>query len=191
MAPKRRGRPRKTDKPVDTKEENQETSAADAAEEVVEEEEKAETEPSPKKSKVEEKKQRGRKPKATSKKAAAAAKKSLNDDAKGADEDEEAEEGVEEEAPADSESQKVVIIEASKECNCFKTSAAKVQAGLTKAIPGIEVLVNPEKPRKGCFEVRSKGGDTYLSLLGLARPFTKLKNLDMDNAVEEIVAKVK
>ncbi|MCO5605750.1 hypothetical protein L7F22_059934 [Adiantum nelumboides] len=189
MAPKRRGRPRKTDKPVDNKEENQETSAADAAEEVVEEEEKAETEPSPKKSKVEEKKQRGRKPKAASKKAAA--KKSVNDDAKGADEDEEAEEGVEEEAPADSESQKVVIIEASKECNCFKTSAAKVQAGLTKAIPGIEVLVNPEKPRKGCFEVRSKGGDIYLSLLGLPRPFTKLKNLDMDNAVEEIVTKWK
>ncbi|KAH7301325.1 hypothetical protein KP509_23G020300 [Ceratopteris richardii] len=79
----------------------------------------------------------------------------------------------------------------SKECNCFKTRAAKVQTGLTKAIPGVEVLINPEKPRKGCFEVRGKDGKIYLSLLGMPRPFTKLKSLDMDKMVEEIVAKVK
>ncbi|KAI5079443.1 hypothetical protein GOP47_0004922 [Adiantum capillus-veneris] len=195
MAPKRRGRPRKTDKPADDNVEKQETSvsaeAAEAAEEVVEEEEKAETEPSPKKSKVEEKKKRGRKPKATSKKVAAKKSADDDDDAKDASEDEEAEEGVEEEVPADAMSQKVVIIEASKECNCFKTRAAKVHAGLTKAIPGIEVQINPDKPRKGCFEVRGKDGKIYMSLLGLPRPFTKLKNVDMDKAVEEIVAKVK
>lgn len=189
---KRRGRPRKSDKSV---EEKQDTSAstgpAEAADEVVEAEENSEVEPSPKKSKVEEKKKRGRKPKATGKKTAAVAKKAVDDDGKEPGEDEEAEEEVAEEAPADAKSEKVVIIEASKECQCFKTRAAKVQTGLHKAIPGIEVVINPDKPRKGCFEVRSKDGNIYMSLLNLPRPFTKLKNVDMDKAVEEIVAKVK
>lgn len=86
---------------------------------------------------------------------------------------------------------KLIVIEASKECNSFKTRAAKVQIDLTKALPGLEVQVNPDRPRKGCFEIRDQDGSIFVSLLGMPRPFTKLKNLDLDKLVEEIVAKVK
>lgn len=190
MAPKRKGGARKAAaaaKPPTEDVEKQEASSS--AEEAVAaseaDEKKAEAEPSPKKAKVEEKKKPGRKPKAASKRAAST-KKVADDDVK------EDEEGVaEDEVPGIDEAGKVIVIEASKECNCFKTRAAKVQTGLTKSIPGIEVLINPDKPRKGCFEVRGKEGNIYLSLLGMPRPFTKLKSMDMDKAIEDIVAKVK
>lgn len=49
------------------------------------------------------------------------------------------------------------------------------------------VSINPEKPRKGCFEVRdTEGGKTYVSLLDMPRPFTKLKALDIDELAKEI-----
>lgn len=48
------------------------------------------------------------------------------------------------------------------------------------------VLVNePAKPRKGCFVVTVKGS-TVVSLEGLPRPFTKLRELDFANVVSEI-----
>lgn len=115
---------------------------------------------------------RGRKPKASAK---PAPKKMADSAAK-----------KEEPAPA-----KLIVIEASKECNSFKTRAAKVQTDLTKALPGLEVQVNPDRPRKGCFEIRDLDGSIFVSLLGMPRPFTKLKNLDLDKLVEEIVAKMK
>lgn len=86
---------------------------------------------------------------------------------------------------------KVITIEASKECNSIKTRAAKVQAGLKDSLPGLEVLVNPDKPRKGCFEIRDGEGNLYLSLLEMPRPYTNLKSLNLDKTVEEIVAKIK
>eukprot|EP00250_Pteridium_aquilinum_P022596 c25439_g1_i1 orf=368-955(-) len=195
MAPKRKVGARKAapaaDKLPSDDVEKQEVPASAEAVVVAAEEEasKADAEPSPKKTKVEEKKKRGQKPKAPAKKAVAATKKTADDDSKDSGDD--IEDVADEEAPGSDKAGKVIVIEASKECNCFKTSAAKVQTGLTKAIPGIEVLINPDKPRKGCFEVREREGKVYMSLLGMPRPFTKLKSLDMDKAVEDIVTKLK
>ena len=52
--------------------------------------------------------------------------------------------------------------------------------------PGATVVVNAEKPRKGCFEV-SVNGSVQLSLLDMPRPFTKLKQLDMEDVAKDVV----
>lgn len=89
------------------------------------------------------------------------------------------------------EGSRAIIIEACKQCNSFKTRALKVKEGLEKRIPGIIVKINPEKPRRGCFEVRKGSGETFLSLLGMPRPFKKMKELDMDKVTEDIIDKLK
>lgn len=48
-------------------------------------------------------------------------------------------------------------------------------------------MINGEKPRKGSFVVADGAGNTYVELLGMARPFAKLKALDMDKLAEEII----
>ena len=48
------------------------------------------------------------------------------------------------------------------------------------------MVVNEEKPRKGCFEV-SVNGSATLSLLDMPRPFAKLKALDMDEVAADVV----
>ncbi|XVF89501.1 hypothetical protein PTKIN_Ptkin19aG0134700 [Pterospermum kingtungense] len=60
---------------------------------------------------------------------------------------------------------KTVIVEHCKQCNSFKTRAFQVRDGLQKGVVGITVLLNPEKPRRGCFEIREEGGETFISLL--------------------------
>lgn len=52
----------------------------------------------------------------------------------------------------------------------------------------MKVVINPEKPRKGCFEVTTPGGTKVVSLLDMPRPFTKLKALDIDDIAKKIVA---
>jgi hypothetical protein len=59
---------------------------------------------------------------------------------------------------------------------------ALVKAGF----PGAKVVVNEEKPRKGCFEV-IVNGDVALSLIDMPRPFTKLKALDMEEVAQDVV----
>lgn len=54
---------------------------------------------------------------------------------------------------------------------------------------GASVSINTEKPRKGAFEVRC-GGQTFVSLLDMPRPFTKLKALDIEAIAEEIAGKL-
>ncbi|OVA18997.1 hypothetical protein BVC80_8709g5 [Macleaya cordata] len=76
--------------------------------------------------------------------------------------------------------EKTFIIEHCKQCKCFKVRADKVKNGLENGVNGIKVLINPEKPRRGCFEVREEGGEAFITLLDLKRPFKKLKDLDMD-----------
>ena len=56
------------------------------------------------------------------------------------------------------------------------------------AAPSVKVAINPEKPRKGCFEVRIDGQEPLLSLLDMKRPFPALKALDMDEVGKTIVA---
>ncbi len=43
--------------------------------------------------------------------------------------------------------------------------ATKLEKLLKEAVPGTAVSVNPDKPRKGCFEVRGPGGKVFVSLL--------------------------
>ena len=52
--------------------------------------------------------------------------------------------------------------------------------------PAAKVVINEEKPRKGCFEV-VVNGETTLSLLDMPRPFAKLKALDMEEVAADVV----
>ena len=70
----------------------------------------------------------------------------------------------------------------------FKRQAAVVDKALTGA--GWTVVINKEKPRKGAFVVTVDGEDKpAIELLALARPFTKLREFDLDAAVAEILKK--
>ncbi|KAF9661960.1 hypothetical protein SADUNF_Sadunf18G0003700 [Salix dunnii] len=110
-----------------------------------------------------------------------------------ADEDggEATEEDAEEESPTGDAVTRTIVIEHCKQCNAFKTRAIQVQDGLLSAFPGISVLLNPEKPRRGCFEIREEGGETFISLQGMKRPFPPLKALDMDKVISDIIDRVK
>ncbi|CAI9755432.1 unnamed protein product [Fraxinus pennsylvanica] len=54
------------------------------------------------------------------------------------------------------EGSKTIVIEHCKQCNSFKTRAIQVKNGLEKGLEGVNVVVNPEKPRRGCFEIREE-----------------------------------
>ncbi|GMI81562.1 hypothetical protein HRI_001825500 [Hibiscus trionum] len=86
---------------------------------------------------------------------------------------------------------KTVIVEHCKQCNSFKTRAFQVRDGLQKGAPGVNVLLNPGKPRRGCFEIREEGGETFISLLDMKRPFKPMKELDMEKVVSDIIEKIK
>ncbi|KAH0901118.1 hypothetical protein HID58_040621 [Brassica napus] len=81
--------------------------------------------------------------------------------------------------------------ELGKQCNAFKTRAIQVKEGLEGAVPGVTVTLNPEKPRRGCFEIRVEGGETFISLLEMKRPFAPMKALDMEEVIEDIIKKIK
>lgn len=85
---------------------------------------------------------------------------------------------------------RTIVIEYCKQCNSFKTRAVQVREGLEKAVSGINVLLNPDKPRKGCFEIREDGGETFISLLDMKRPFQLMKDLDMEQVISDIVGKI-
>eukprot|EP00249_Psilotum_nudum_P008217 c21126_g1_i1 orf=256-870(+) len=92
--------------------------------------------------------------------------------------------------PKVSTSLKVIIIEASTVDNSFKTKATKLESGLKEAVPGLIVKVNPEQPRKGCFEIHDGEGTIFVSLKNVSKPFGKVKNLDVDKTIKEIAAKI-
>ena len=52
--------------------------------------------------------------------------------------------------------------------------------------PAAKIVVNEEKPRKGCFEV-TVNDEVTLSLLDTPRPFAKLKALDMDAVAADVI----
>ncbi|KAI3987871.1 hypothetical protein MKX01_020985 [Papaver californicum] len=83
-----------------------------------------------------------------------------------------------------------VIIEHCNQCNRFKARALQVKAGLENGVPGINVVINPEKPRRGCFEIRVEGGDTFVSLLDMKRPFKPMTDLVMEDVIADIVGKL-
>ncbi|GAV63676.1 hypothetical protein CFOL_v3_07194 [Cephalotus follicularis] len=91
----------------------------------------------------------------------------------------------------DESKKKTIVIEHCKQCHSFKTRAVQVKNGLEKSVPGITVLLNPDKPRKGCFEIREEGGEEFISLLEMKRPFKPMKDLDMDKVISDVIDKIK
>jgi len=80
-----------------------------------------------------------------------------------------------------------VIIEACKQWGAFKTRAAKLQKQIKEAKPSYEVLINPEKPRRGYFEVRLGDGTVVLSLPAMKRPFPALKALVIEDVCADVL----
>ncbi|KAL6851884.1 hypothetical protein ACP4OV_020069 [Aristida adscensionis] len=85
---------------------------------------------------------------------------------------------------------KRVIVEACTQCKHFKMRAQKVKEDLESSVPGVSVIINPEKPRRGCLEIREEGGEVFISLLNMPRPFTAMKKLDMDEVIKDIAKKI-
>ncbi|KAL6643517.1 hypothetical protein ACP70R_018283 [Stipagrostis hirtigluma subsp. patula] len=85
---------------------------------------------------------------------------------------------------------KRVIVEACTQCRQFKIRAQKVKEDLENSVPGVSVIINPEKPRRGCLEIREEGGEVFISLLNMPRPFTAMKKLDMDEVIKDIAKKI-
>ncbi|CAN4077773.1 unnamed protein product [Withania somnifera] len=85
---------------------------------------------------------------------------------------------------------KVVVVEHCTQCKQFKIRAVKVKEELESGVPGLKVRVNPEKPRRGCFEIRVDG-EKFVSLLDMKRPFGPMKALDMDKVISDIIEKIK
>ncbi|CAL0333033.1 unnamed protein product [Lupinus luteus] len=85
-----------------------------------------------------------------------------------------------------------IIIEHCKQCQSFKTRANQVKEGLEKSGSGVTVILNPKNPRRGCFEIREEeeGGKKFISLLNMKRPFTPMKNLDMEKVISDIVDEI-
>lgn len=53
--------------------------------------------------------------------------------------------------------------------------------------PSLEIVVNPEKPRKGTFEVRVKDKEEpIVSLVAMKRRFVPLRELDMEKVAADI-----
>ena len=61
-----------------------------------------------------------------------------------------------------------------------------MKVALEKNKSNVSVTVNAEKPRKGAFVI-SVNGTPVVELLNLARPFPKLKALDMDSVVADVM----
>ncbi|KAM5566205.1 hypothetical protein ABKV19_019932 [Rosa sericea] len=93
------------------------------------------------------------------------------------------------EAEAEEANMKTIVIERCTQCNSFKTRADQVRASL-EGLPGIRVTINPVKPRRGCFEIREEGGETFISLLDMKRPFKPLKDLNMQEVIDNIIQKI-
>ncbi|XP_061346266.1 uncharacterized protein LOC133291922 [Gastrolobium bilobum] len=92
--------------------------------------------------------------------------------------------------PASSNSRTTIVIEHCTQCDSFKTRATELKEGLEAKVPDITVIVNPKKPRKGCFEIREEGGQKFVSLLKMERPFKPMMDLDMDKTISDIVDKI-
>ncbi|XP_024632519.1 selenoprotein H [Medicago truncatula] len=82
----------------------------------------------------------------------------------------------------------VIVVEHYTQCKSFLRRATEVKDGL-EGSQAIDVVVklNPEKPRRGCFEIRQQGDQTFISLLVMGRPFKPMKDLDMDKIISDIV----
>lgn len=80
----------------------------------------------------------------------------------------------------------IVSIEACKQWGAFKSRATKIETAVKSKAT---VEINKEKPGKGNFIVRVSGkAEPIVELLGMSRPFSALKALDMDDVVAKVLA---
>lgn len=71
----------------------------------------------------------------------------------------------------------------------FKTRAGKIQKYLADQSCDARVEINKTKPGRGNFVVRVSGRDEpVLELLGMKRPFSALKALDMEDIGKNVIA---
>jgi hypothetical protein len=70
----------------------------------------------------------------------------------------------------------------------FRKKAGMIEQACKDA--GFTVTINAVKPRKGAFviTIEGQGKGPLVNLLDLPRPFTKLRNLDMDQVIADILA---
>ncbi|KAJ6925090.1 hypothetical protein NC652_018130 [Populus alba x Populus x berolinensis] len=102
------------------------------------------------------------------------------------DEDEADEEDAKEENTCTGDGvNKTIVIEHCKQCDAFKTNP------FVECFSCYSVLLNPEKSRRGCFEIQEEGEETFISLLNMKRLFRPLKGLDMDKVISNIIDRVK
>ncbi|XP_010525869.1 PREDICTED: selenoprotein H-like [Tarenaya hassleriana] len=117
-------------------------------------------------------------------------KKKEKKEEKAADGEDTEEKAIEDGVAAEDSKKKTIVIEHCKQCNAFKTRAIQVKEGLEGSVPGVMVILNPEKPRRGCFEIREEGGKAFISLLGMKRPFAPMKELDMEEVIADIIKEI-
>ena len=72
----------------------------------------------------------------------------------------------------------------------FKRTAVNIVSKLNASLPGKEIVAvyNETAPRRGAFVLKLENNDIpILEMLALKRPFTDLRNLDIDEVVQKIV----
>ena len=69
-------------------------------------------------------------------------------------------------------------------CSVFRSKASKMERLLKEEIPGVSVVTNPTKARKGTFEVRC-GGKAIASFVSMPRPFKALREADLEKIAKD------
>ena len=88
-----------------------------------------------------------------------------------------------------------VLIISSKACQAFGKRATELSRLIREAKPGTKVVVDERKkesskPDVGSFVVQLRGGAKVVELLHLARPFPKLKALDIPAVAKQVCEKL-
>jgi hypothetical protein len=79
-----------------------------------------------------------------------------------------------------------VTIEACKTCGGLIKAKNLVKALKGKA----EAIINPEEPGKGNFVIRVNGGEPVVELLAMTKPFTPIKELNMEDVIAKVLQAV-
>ncbi|KAL8467116.1 hypothetical protein ACS0TY_035990 [Phlomoides rotata] len=62
-----------------------------------------------------------------------------------------------------------------------------IRVALEAAVAQVEVVINDQVIREGCFVVREEGGEVFVQLVDMVSPFPELSDLDVDMLVARIV----
>ncbi|KAL8467129.1 hypothetical protein ACS0TY_036003 [Phlomoides rotata] len=69
----------------------------------------------------------------------------------------------------------------------FVEKANAIRVALEAAVAQVEVVINDQVIREGCFVVREEGGEVFVQLVDMVSPFPELRDLDVDLLVARIV----